>query len=205
MLFPTSSRKGGTHPVSMSLSLREFFLCRVLCPCYTRLHPGSHGPCPTEERALELLFPDPELPYSALVDVGCGSGGVLAWWLQHGFAHNTLTGIEVNRGLAAWARRRFRSHPQVRILSGDAVRMVSTLPSTRTLFYLFNPFDAPTLEAFLREVGRHYAPDTVEIVYYNSEHAAVFLEDPAWTVTPVALPAPCWPALRAHLCPHLPL
>lgn len=185
-------------------SLREFLLCRVLCPCYTRFHPGRHGPCPTEEGALGLLFPDPDTPYSALVDVGCGSGRVLAWWLQHGFADKNLTGIEVNRGIAAWTRRRFRSSPQVRILSGDAVRLVSNLPPVPTLFYLFNPFDASTLGGFLREVRLRYAPHRAEIVYYNSEHASVFLEDPAWAVTSLALPAPHWPALRARLCPSPP-
>lgn len=180
-------------------SWKEFFLCRILCPCYTRLHPGSHGPCPTEQTALELLFPAPTGQSVTLVDVGCGSGHVLAWWIRHGFGERKLIGIEVNPVLAVWNRWRFRHTPQVQILSVDAVLAVSQLPPGPLLCYLFNPFDAFTLRAFLRALRCRQDTGVVDVVYYNSEHASLFFEDPAWHVTPIALPDSCWPALRARL------
>ena len=180
-------------------SFREFFLCHLLCPWYTRLHPGAHGPCPTEERALERLFANPAPAYPVLVDVGCGGGRVLAWWLRQGLGEKTLVGLEIQQSLAAWSRWRFRHHPTVRILTGDAVHMVDQLPLQPTLFYLFNPFDASTLRFFLHALRRRYAPGSVEVLYYNSEHADVFSHEPCWTVAPLPLPEPCWPALRARL------
>ena len=112
---------------------------------------GAHDPTPTPCSVLdELLGPLDLSGDSHLLDVGCGEGRVLAYFVGAGLP-GRVTGVELDRGLAeraaAWSAR----YDNVRVVAGSALE----LPLGEfTHVYLFNPFDTPVLEAFLDRLER---------------------------------------------------
>lgn len=138
----------------------------------------------THYRTLRKLFSHPlaELrPDDVLVDVGCGKGRVINYWLASGH-RGSITGVELRPDVAGNTRSRLRRFRNVRIITGDAATVT---PANGTLYYLYNPFGAQTLAAFasrLRESTTH--ADRLRIVYVNSVHADVF-SDAGWRLTPI--------------------
>jgi hypothetical protein len=128
--------------------------------------------------ALPRIFGNRIRASDVLVDVGCGKGRVINWWLGQGL-RNPMIGIELDPEIAAQTRRRLRRHPNVTIMAGNAV---DCLPHHGTLFYLYNPFNADVMRQFrdrLLEVATHH---DVRILYYRCVHVDVFTEDPRWQV-----------------------
>jgi hypothetical protein len=137
----------------------------------------------TDYGALPAIFAGRIQPDDVLVDVGCGRGRVINWWLARGLT-NRLVGIELDPSIAARTARRLRRFPQVRILAGDAV---AQLPSEATLLYLYNPFGAETLgrlKARLEELG---ADHEVRVLYYRPVHLGVFEQDSAWQIERISV------------------
>lgn len=95
-----------------------------------------------------------------LVDVGCGEGRVIAGWLSRGL-RNPMFGIEINPRAATLAKSRLKRWPNVAILQGDASE---TVPSTATLFYLFNTL--PT-EPLSRLEQRARSIPQARVLIYN--------------------------------------
>jgi SAM-dependent methyltransferase len=115
-----------------------------------------------------------------LVDVGCGKGRVINWWLRGGH-RNRIIGIELDPEVAARTRHRLRRHRNVSIVCGDAVE---ALPADGSLYYLYNPFKAPVVRVFrdrLAEVTR--GRDGTRIYYYHPRHLALFEDDERWTIS----------------------
>jgi SAM-dependent methyltransferase len=128
---------------------------------------------------IKLVFDNRIRDTDVLVDVGCGRGRVIAWWLDQHY-ENPIYGLELDPATAERTRRRYRRYPNVTIITGDAVE---NLPANGTLFYLYNPFDAPTLAAFrdrLKSITT--APDQVRILYYTPHQLHVFEDDPDWDI-----------------------
>lgn len=121
------------------------------------------------------------LPSDVLVDVGCGKGRVLNWWLSQGFT-NKLVGIELDPEIAASLRRRLRRYHNITILSGNASEV---LPAEGTIFYLYNPFGASTLTQVKKRIETDCHGD-VTVLYYNPRHIGVFAEDTNWDVSEMA-------------------
>ncbi len=133
----------------------------------------------SDVECLQRIFDHRIKASDVLVDVGCGRGRVINWWLDHG-CHNQVFGIELDPATAERTRRRLRGHKNVTIITGDAAQ---NIPPQGTLFYLFNPFDAPTLAAFKDRLKETAAdPKNVRIFYYTPTHIQVFQDDPAWNV-----------------------
>jgi SAM-dependent methyltransferase len=148
---------------------------------------GAHDVSNSDYRALGYLFADRILPNDVLVDVGCGKGRVLNWWLSRGLS-NRIIGIELDHDVAARTRTRLGRFPNVRVLTGDAVEV---LPPDGTVFYLFNPFDV-TIVRRLRDKLEALQPAgrRLIVIYYNCVHADVFEASPVWTVERLLLPDP---------------
>jgi SAM-dependent methyltransferase len=107
---------------------------------YKRL--GSRDTESSAYAQLRTLFDPARVPIRSndvLVDIGCGRGRVINFWLKQGY-RNRLFGIELDESIARLTRERLRSYRNVTILSGDALEL---LPAEATLFYLFNPFILP--------------------------------------------------------------
>ena len=97
-----------------------------------------------------------------LVDVGCGKGRVINYWLHMG-CKNRIVGIELNERVADRARERLKGYPNVSIVVGDVLEHI---PEDATLFFLYNPFGETVMGQFraaLRRTVRN-APD-LRIVY----------------------------------------
>lgn len=141
---------------------------------------GAYGMHSTPYDALASMFPPGTVADTdVLVDVGCGKGRGINWWLWCGH-RNRIIGVELDPDLADRTRHRLRRHGNVSIICGDAVE---NLPSDGTLYYLYNPFEASTVRAFrdrLAATADH--PGAVTIYYYHPLHLAVFEEDPRWEV-----------------------
>jgi SAM-dependent methyltransferase len=120
-------------------------------------------------------------PDDVLVDVGCGKGRVLNFWLDQGWT-NRIVGVELNPELAEWTRRRLAPWPNVEIVCADATKHV---PTDGTIFFLFNPFGERLLRQFKDSLVETFGPAApITIVYYFALKAHVFAEDPLWRVRP---------------------
>ncbi len=152
---------------------------------------GAYDTANSDYEALSFLFSDNIVSNIAerhiLVDVGCGKGRVLNYWLNK-FPSNKIYGIELDSEIATLISRRLRSYPNVTILCGDVRDLI---PTDGTLFYLFNPFDEIILNGFLHSLRQSIAGSTaksISVIYYNPVHIDVFLADDACEVREVILP-----------------
>ena len=69
--------------------------------------------------ALSLIFKGETIaPDDVLVDVGCGKGRVLNWWLSKRLP-NRIVGLELDPEVAAHTRHRLRKYRNVTIITGD--------------------------------------------------------------------------------------
>jgi hypothetical protein len=121
-------------------------------------------------------------PSDVLVDVGCGRGRVINWWLSLGLG-NSIYGIELDPQFAQETARRLEHYPNVQIIQGNVMEHI---PRDATLFFLFNPFKPPVVAAFkdrLIEVFGERAGIT--IVYYMCLYKNIFEEDDRWVVEPM--------------------
>lgn len=140
----------------------------------------------SDHLALRQIFNGRVRPDDVLVDVGCGSGRVIAVWRRM-FPTHRIVGIELNAALAERVRRRFRGSALVEIVTGDAA---ADLPDG-TLFYLFNPMDRAGiigLEARLHRIAR--ADPRVRVLYHNPKHLDVFVDSGRWESAVVGLRGP---------------
>lgn len=130
----------------------------------------------------------PALPidHYTFLDIGAGKGRALFTAAQHPFRQ--VVGIELNPALAAIARANklaFESSPAadslapVNVLEGDALEV--PLPAGPIAAFLFHPFEAPLLRRFLARVVQHCAGSSLDVLYVNAEHAAIFDRNPAFT------------------------
>src|SRR5215831_10941419 len=117
---------------------------------------GAHPTVSTDYYQLPKLF-GPEgvrvRPDDVLVDVGCGKGRVLNYWLHSGLK-NRIYGLELDPEFAGFAARRLAKFRNVTILAGDAI---ANLPDDATLIFLYNPFEGDVLERFQAQVKEKYA------------------------------------------------
>lgn len=140
---------------------------------------GAHDPTATPYSVLEDLLGGLDLDSdSHLLDVGCGAGRVLAYFVGAALS-GRVTGVELDPTLAeeaaAWSAR----YPNVRVVTGSAL----DLPlADYTHVYLFNPFDTPVLAAFLDKLEcEAVGPVTLVHMSDNGEWPA-YVGRARWTV-----------------------
>ncbi len=140
---------------------------------------GAHDPTATPYFVLEDLLGAVGLcEDSHLLDVGCGAGRVLAYFVDAGLP-GRVTGVELDAELAAEAAAWSARYERVNVVAGSAL----DLPlAGYTHVYLFNPFDTPVLEAFLDRLEREaVGPVTLVHMSDNGEWPAYLGRD-GWTV-----------------------
>lgn len=116
-----------------------------------------------------------------LVDVGCGKGRSINWFLQH-FPRNSIVGIELDPTVGARTAKRLRRRTNVVVICGDATRLV---PAQGTIFYAFNPFNETAMQRFADtfcDVHARGGPAGRTIAYLNAKCLSVFAEDPRFSV-----------------------
>ncbi len=124
----------------------------------------------SDYRVLRSVFDGRLHEDDVLVDVGCGAGRVLSCWLGMGFT-GQIYGLEADPRLARSAARRFDRRANVEIRQGDAVEH---LPDGGTIFFLFNPFGAETMERFAARLSSAVSGRSVTVLYLNCKHLGPF-------------------------------
>lgn len=153
---------------------RDIALCgRSLCEA-APVHPDlasacAHEPTPTPYFVLEELLGKLGLTANDhLLDVGCGTGRVLAYAASQ--LPCRATGVELDTRLANIASSWSASFPQLDVIAGSVLD-ISLAPYT--CFYLFNPFDTAVLTRFLDKAEREAArPFTLVHMSDNGESFA---------------------------------
>ncbi len=114
-----------------------------------------------------------------LVEVGCGKGRVINWWLRRGF-RNRIVGVEIDEHIAQETRKRFEKCGNVEIICGNALEMI---PQDGTIFYYYNSFDRGATREYKDRLKKMFL-DTggVTIFYANCEHLDVFSGDLDWKI-----------------------
>jgi len=143
-------------------------------------HLGAHDTQSINYSVLSCIFKQYKIKDSdVLVDVGCGKGRVINWWLKEGH-ESRLIGLELDETIAEQTRRRFERYKNVEIICCNATE---SIPADGTVFFLYNPFGTSAIRTFkdrLKEkVRNNYR---VRIIYANCAHLAVFSGDPDWTI-----------------------
>lgn len=107
---------------------------------------GAHDPSPSFYFVLEELFAHYHFDeHTHLLDVGCGTGRVLAYYLHAGFP-GRATGIELDPELAARAASWVAHHANLHVLCGS---VLEANLSPYTHFFLYNPFSPTVLQGFI--------------------------------------------------------
>jgi SAM-dependent methyltransferase len=120
-----------------------------------------------------------------LVDVGCGRGRVINWWLDQGLK-NQIVGVEIDERVGPATQRRLRGFANVRI---DVANIFDRFPTEGTLFYMFYPFLSAAALRKWKQLLSERASTRTRIVYFNAQHVEVFRADPAWRLTAIPLPS----------------
>jgi SAM-dependent methyltransferase len=140
-------------------------------------HLGAFHTTNTPYAELDRLFAGIEIgPEDVIVDVGCGKGRALNWFLER-YPSNRMIGIELDPEICRKTARRLRRRTNVTVRCGDAPTL---LPEDGTIFYLFNPFDDPVMRRFAAALLKLPAPAT--IVYYRAEFVEPFRGNPRFTI-----------------------
>lgn len=122
----------------------------------------------------ELLFQ--QLPYhvlhTAFLDAGCGKGRTMAMAAYHGFKQ--VEGIDLsaamiahtNAAIASWASY----YPHASFHAWQQNAMYVQVPLHTTVIFLFNPFDAFVMQAFVQRVTEslQQQPREMYVLYCNS-------------------------------------
>lgn len=141
---------------------------------------GAYSTVNSDYSLLSLMFSKCAIKnFDVLVDVGCGRGRVINWWLNQGIK-NKIVGIELDKEIASKTRYRLKKYKNVSIITGNAIK---DIPEDGTIFYLYNPFNEPVMEKFKVRLEYLFAErGGITIIYYNCVHINVFTDDPQWMV-----------------------
>jgi hypothetical protein len=138
---------------------------------------GANDVYHTDYSAMPLIFQNiPIHPNDVLVDVGCGKGRVINYWLSK--YTNPIIGLELDPALASHTDNQFAHRPNVQIIQGDAI---ANLPSHGTIFYFYNPFEAQKVRDFAVRMKDISQQKTITIIYYNPKSLHAFTDD-LWNI-----------------------
>jgi hypothetical protein len=160
-------------------------------------HLGAVRTANTPYHILPTLFTGLVDDNDVLVDVGCGKGRVINWWLSK-YPKQRIYGIELDPDVAAKTAIRLRRYTNVTILAGDACRL---LPADGTVFFLFNPFDENVMRRFITALTT--LPETQaprRIIYYFCRFKELFAQDSRFRVIDVPVPIGFHASAVIELC-----
>lgn len=139
---------------------------------------GAHDPDPTPYFVLDALFGHYAFDeHSHLLDVGCGTGRVLAYYLRQGFP-GTATGVELDAQLAQAAQFWTARHSNLEVLQGSALDLDF---SRYTDFYLFNPFDQGVLQRFIEKLELEVTSPCTLVHMSDNGDTWRYVGRPGWT------------------------
>jgi hypothetical protein len=151
-------------------------------------HLGANGTSNTDYSALNFIFKDRISTDDVLVDVGCGKGRVLNWWLLN-FPFNKIYGIEIDPIIAKKVQDRLQKYKNVHIICGSAIH---NLPPEGNIFYLFNPFNGQMISDFKDQICKlgpfNKNGKKIQIFWYTNISPIEFISDNRFTVKQIQIP-----------------
>ncbi len=132
---------------------------------------GANDVYHTDYTAMPLIFANVAIkPHDVLVEVGCGKGRVINYWLSQGY-QNKIIGLELDPAVAAQTAQQFARWEQVKIVAGDAL---ANLPPEGTVFYFYNPFEWDKVVEFEEHLVAVAGHKAVTVIYYNPKSLPAF-------------------------------
>ncbi len=150
-------------------------------------HATHYEPTPLAdfEACMKAVPADCTLPDTTFVDIGSGMGRVVL--LASHYPFKQILGVEISPALHEIARenlanyRDARQHCRdVRLIRADAGSY--TLPGGNVLLYLYNPFEKPMLERFVRQLTIRSAAYETVLVYHTPVGREVIEQEAAFTL-----------------------
>lgn len=139
----------------------------------------AHEPTPTPYFILEDLFANLEFAEDAhLLDVGCGTGRVLAYFADAGYP-GRATGVELDPELARDAASWARGFANLNVIEGSALDVPL---AEYTHFYLFNPFDTVILLGFLAAVEAQAARSVMLVHMSDNGETYFYIGRAGWSL-----------------------
>jgi len=134
-------------------------------------HLGANDVYHTKYCVMPLIFKFIRISKGdVLVDVGCGKGRIINYWLSKNFK-NKIIGLELDPEVAKQTAKQFSKWKNVSIIEGDAI---SNLPSEGTIFYFYNPFTEKIVEQFEEVLSVMFKDKPIKIIYYNPKSIHIF-------------------------------
>jgi len=138
---------------------------------------GAHDSSNSDYGALFEIFRACNIAINdVLMDVGCGKGRVISFWLSQKLK-NTIYGVELDPEIANNTAQRFKHFSNVKIFAGDITQI--HIPENITLFYLYSPFNLTVMKKFKDTIDSKFG---IRIVYYNPDCISIFQRDPSWRI-----------------------
>jgi len=146
---------------------------------------------PSRVWRLRRLFSNVNIEdFDVVIDLGCGAGRVLRWFLQIGF-RKELYGIELDPKLAALAKAAFAQYKNVKVIRGNMCEDLPTLESLDILLYAYNPLRREPMLLLKTHIEDSYAARcSVTVCYLDPSQVELFLTDPLWSVRILEDPHP---------------
>lgn len=133
---------------------------------------GSNDIYHTKYSVLPIIFRMvPVKKNDVLVDIGCGKGRVINYWLCK-YRHNRIFGIELDKRIARNTALQLSRWKNVTILSGNALKKI---PKEGTIFYFYNPFSEEMVKKFEKRMNTLFRNKPITIIYYNPKSLHVFM------------------------------
>lgn len=134
-------------------------------------HLGANDVYHTAYPAMPLIFRYVTItPEDVLVDVGCGKGRVINYWLNKKY-NNKIVGLELDPEIARQTAAQFARRKNVSIVQGDAI---ANFPHDGTIFYFYNPFCEEKVIEFEKLAARISENRPIKIIYYNPKSIYAF-------------------------------
>jgi len=141
-------------------------------------HMGANDTYHTDYSVMPIIFRQISIaPEDVLVDVGCGKGRIINFWLSRNL-NNNIYGLELDPAIAQATAEQYTSRNNVNIIPGDAVQ---NLPKEGTLFYFYNPFSEFKVREF-EERLRNFPQNNIRVIYYNPKSIHVF-DNEYWNIS----------------------
>lgn len=141
-------------------------------------HLGANDVYHTKYCAMPLIFKFVKITKSdVLVDVGCGKGRIINYWLSKGYK-NKIIGLELDPKVAKQTAKQLSKWENVTIITGDAN---SNIPFEGTIFYFYNPFNEKVVKQFEEKLSVMFKNKPIKIIYYNPKSINLFYND-KWKV-----------------------
>jgi SAM-dependent methyltransferase len=154
-------------------------------------HLGAKDISNSDYNALSIIFSKIHLNQTdVLIDIGCGKGRVLNYWLYI-YPKNQIIGIELDNKIAEITSQRLNRYKNVTVIAGN---VLNNIPNNASIFFLFNPFTCDIMNEFkIMLLKKYYTSDNnwvskFIIILYNPICLHIFVNDSSFNCIEILMP-----------------